>query len=418
MRPYTPEFARANLTAQPAPIGIRGRSYRVENLNEGAVVREWNPQGEKTYPLKHVMGGKNVFYFLTPMPGGRLQVLPLAFDVRTKEWYDTTASMVRHLHDPREALEWTERALTFNSTCYTCHVSQLSRNYSLETDSYRTTWLEPGINCESCHGPGRKHVQAMRSAGNQSHVPLELIVPRKFSSVAQTNSLCAPCHAKMSPLDTGAQPGSEFFDHYNLSTLEDRDFYPDGRDLGENFTYTLWLMAPCAASGQLNCLHCHTSSGRNKYAGGDADKACQPCHARHVSDPAAHSHHRPESAGSRCVSCHMPETSFARMRRHDHTMLPPAPAATLRFESPNACNICHKDRDAHWADNWVRKWYPRDYQAPLLHRGSLIEAARKEDWTKLPQMIAYISGKERNEVFAASLLRMLERCPDPARFRH
>jgi len=70
------------------------------------------------------------------------------------------------------------------------------------------------------------------------------------------------------------------------------------------------------------------------------------------------------------------------MRRHDHSMLPPAPAATLKFKSPNACNICHNDRDAQWADTWVRKWYPRDYQAPVLHRGSLIEAARSEDWTK------------------------------------
>jgi len=124
-----------------------------------------------------------------------------------------------------------------NTSCYHCHVSQLSKNYSIETDTYRTTWGEPGINCESCHGPGRAHLAAMRAAGDRvDKNKLETIVVRKFDS-AQTNSMCAPCHAKMSPLDTGFQAGKRYFDHYNLALLEDRDFYPDGRDLGENFTY-------------------------------------------------------------------------------------------------------------------------------------------------------------------------------------
>jgi tetratricopeptide (TPR) repeat protein len=112
----------------------------------------------------------------------------------------------------------------------------------------------------------------------------------------------------------------------------------------------------------------------------------------------------------------MPETSFARMRRHDHSMLPPSPAATLKFRSPNACNLCHQNRSAEWADAWVRKWYPRDYQAPLLHRGVLIEAARRETWTKLRDMVAYVMNPGRNEVFAASLLRLMARCPLPEKW--
>ncbi len=409
MRPFTVAFARENLAAQKAPIEVRGRTYRIEIGSETAAVRERGPDGEKLYPVEHVLGGKNVFFLLTPRPGGKLQVLPLAFDVRRREWYDTTGSMVRHLPDlTDEPLDWTERSLTFNASCYGCHVSQLTKNYTLETDSYRTTWGEAGINCESCHGPGRKHIEAMRRSGKKTRP--DIIVTRQFSA-AQTNSLCAPCHAKMSPLDSGFQAGSRFFDHYDLVTLEDGDFHPDGRDLGENFTYTLWLTSPCAASGKLDCVHCHTSSGRNKFPGSDSDKACLPCHARHVQDPAAHSHHKAESQGSRCASCHMPETTFARMRRHDHSMLPPTPAATLRFDSPNACNLCHRDRDARWADRWVRLWYSRDYQAPLLHRAALIEEARKEDWKRLDEMTAYLASQDRNEVFAASLLRLLQRCP-------
>jgi tetratricopeptide (TPR) repeat protein len=95
-------------------------------------------------------------------------------------------------------------------------------------------------------------------------------------------------------------------------------------------------------------------------------------------------------------------------------MLPPVPSATMLFESPNACNLCHKEKNAAWADRQVREWRKRDYQAPFIHRGELIDAARNENWTRLPEMLAYIKNKDRDAVFAASLIRLLRSCPDPA----
>jgi tetratricopeptide (TPR) repeat protein len=103
-------------------------------------------------------------------------------------------------------------------------------------------------------------------------------------------------------------------------------------------------------------------------------------------------------------------TEFAFMRRSDHSMLPPAPTATVLLKSPNACNLCHKDRDAQWADDWVRKWRKRDYQAPILYRTGLIDAARKRDWSRLTEMLRYIKNKNRDEVVATSLIRLLQRC--------
>ena len=105
-------------------------------------------------------------------------------------------------------------------------------------------------------------------------------------------------------------------------------------------------------------------------------------------------------------------TAFARMNRTDHSMLPPTPAATIAFGSPNACNFCHNDKDAAWADQEVRQWRDRDYQAPILKRAGLIDAARKRNWQKLPEMLAYITSKDRDEVFAASLVRLTMAAPD------
>ena len=105
-------------------------------------------------------------------------------------------------------------------------------------------------------------------------------------------------------------------------------------------------------------------------------------------------------------------TEFARMRRSDHSMLPPTPAVTISYKSPNACNSCHTDKDAIWADEWVRKWRKRDYQTPVLLRTSLIDAARRQDWKKLPAILEYLEGENRDTVFAASLIRLLRPCSD------
>jgi tetratricopeptide (TPR) repeat protein len=94
-------------------------------------------------------------------------------------------------------------------------------------------------------------------------------------------------------------------------------------------------------------------------------------------------------------------------------MLPPTPAATIAYKSPNACNLCHTDKDAVWADKTVREWRPRDYQAPVLERAALIEAGRTRDWSKLPAMLDYVTSKARDEVFATSLIRMMPASGDP-----
>ncbi len=418
LQPYTPEFARANLTAPTKDLVIGKYRYRADIGPQAGWVLETDPQGrKKKYPLLHALGGKNVYYFLTPLARGRLQTLPVAYDVRRRHWFDTAASGVRHFGSgpPEEPINWQEWPYTFNTACFNCHVSQFSSNYDLATDTYRTTWAEAGINCETCHGPSKGHNEVMQAAPpGQAPPDLQIISVKKFTP-EQRNASCGSCHAKVSPLTTIFPPGDRFFDHFDLVTLENPDYYPDGRDLGENYTYTTWLLSPCVKSGRLDCIKCHTSSGRYRFKDeAQANDACLPCHAERVAKAAAHSHHPTDKPGvpSRCVSCHLPMTAFARMNRSDHSMLPPAPAATLQFGSPNACNSCHKDQDAAWADRNVRQWQARDYQAPILLRAGLIDAARRRDWQKLPEMLAYMKSPERDEVFAASLIRLTMTAPD------
>jgi len=418
MQPVTAELAQADLESQKEAILIGEVAYRAVLDETGGHVSEQGPGGEKRYPMVHALGGKNVYYFLTPLERGRLQVLPVAFDLNAREWFDTTASGVRHFpgaEDEDEPLSWRDWPYTFNTGCFSCHVSQLELNYDLATDTYSSAWAEPGINCETCHGPAGEHVRVCQAAPpEQPPEDLRIVITKTFS-VQQTNDLCGPCHAKMLPLSTSFPPGERYYNHFGLTTLEHEDFYPDGRDLGENYTQTTWLMSPCVAAGELDCLHCHTSSGRYRHED-DPDQSCLPCHESRVTAAAEHTRHPVGSPGSRCISCHMPATWFARMERHDHSMRPPTPATTLAFESPNACNLCHTEKDAAWADALVREWRSRDYQAPVLHFAGLIAAARAGDWSRLPEMLDYLGSPDRNEVVTASLIHLLRPCENETKW--
>lgn len=418
MQPFSPELANRAALAGSSTIRIGALKYKAEISDKGGWIVEESNSGEQRYAMEFTLGGKDVFYFLTTLERGRLQVLPLAYDVREKAWMDSTMSMTMHENISRgQPVDWRDRALTFNTSCYGCHVSQIETNYDPATDSYHTTWREAGINCESCHGPAGKHVRLYQAAEKHGSTPDELgLISFKILTHTQRNDACASCHAKAAAITGGFRTGDKFFDHFSLAAFENSDFYPDGRDLGENYTYTSWLLSPCAKSGELDCIRCHTSSGRYRFAKGDSNAACLSCHEERVKNAPAHTHHKPDSPGNRCVSCHMPMTEYARMRRSDHSMRPPAPAVTIAYGSPNACNDCHKDEGARWADAQVRKWHADDYQAEILAQAALIDAARRRNWKSLPQMLAYLEEPKHDAVFAASLLRLLESCPDFSKF--
>jgi tetratricopeptide (TPR) repeat protein len=408
MQPINAEFI-ANENVPPSDeFSLEGKIYNVEYADTSMVMYERSNGVEKKYDVVWALGGKNVFYFLTPLEKGKLQTIPLAYDVRKKTWYNNPESAVRHFPEgtPDEALPWKDRMYTFNTSCYGCHVSQLSTNFSLKSDSYETTWKEPGINCETCHGPSGEHVRIFQNAKEgEEFEDIGLVVTKTFTP-EQHNSSCAPCHAKMQPITPSFMPGDRYFDNYDLTTLENADFYPDGRDLGENYTYTGWMMNPCKASSDLHCVTCHTSSGRNRFKDNPND-ACVKCHQENAQNVVAHSGHKADSEGAICVNCHMPKTEFGRMVRSDHSFRPPMPEATINFDSPNACNICHADKSPEWANKIVMQRKNGNYQDETLTWAKLIQQARNNEWQNVQDILKIIEEDKLNEVEIASFIRLL-----------
>ena len=246
----THALAAERLTTQSSPLKIHGRSFLAETGSGQGWVAETSPDGVTTNPIRYLLGGKGLFYILTELGDGRLQALPLAYDVRRREWFDAVSS-ARGPHtagrDP--ALDdWHNPSRTFQVACVKCHSSQsVSAPDPGGAVFPKTTWLEPGINCEVCHGPRPSMSDLPRRAQEESRPPT------CASSAAEPdrrqNNATAAVPRQDGPHHRRLPPGGLCFDHFDLVTLESADYHPDGRDIGENYTMTSWLMSPCAKAG-------------------------------------------------------------------------------------------------------------------------------------------------------------------------
>ncbi|MBN2807848.1 MAG: ammonia-forming cytochrome c nitrite reductase subunit c552, partial [Prolixibacteraceae bacterium] len=262
------------------------------------------------------------------------------------------------------------------------------------------------------------HVTAARLAQKKGKTlsDLQLISTKTFTP-EQHNASCAPCHAKMQAITPSYFPGEKYFDNFDLITLENADFYPDGRDLGENYTMTGWHMNRCANKGELHCVSCHTSSGRYRFKSEElvaANKACTNCHAEKEQHHKQHTHHQMTDHSPKCIDCHMPQTQFGHMTRSDHSFRPPMPRASMAFNSPNACNLCHNDKDAHWAQQQLLRWgKDKGYQDNTIAAARLLVDARSGNWEKKTAILKAISSNQYGEVYTTSYLRLLGTLDDP-----
>jgi hypothetical protein len=92
---------------------------------------------------------------------------------------------------------------------------------------------------------------------------------------------------------------------------------------------------------------------------------CLQCHPEYAAKLEAHTHHAAKSEGSRCTACHMPKIMNSVMFKTMTHQLDDIPNAdmTARYgqeNSPNACLICHKDKDIAWLKAELSKWNGRE----------------------------------------------------------
>jgi tetratricopeptide (TPR) repeat protein len=360
------------------------------------------------FAVDRVIGHDPLRQFLVAGEGGRFQTLELAWDPGKQEWFDVYGNEDRK---PGEWGHWTGRGMTWNAMCAACHNTALKKNYDAQSDTFQTTMAERTVSCEACHGPMKAHNEWQTAHRGQKNDP----AIRKLSR-EQMFDTCAQCHARRAELTGDFRPGDSFFDHHSLTIVDESDlFYPDGQVRDENYEFSAFLGSKMHAAG-VRCIDCHDPHAAKPALTGDA--VCMKCHTAPLPQfpkapvivPVAHTFHKPESTGSRCVNCHMPVTTYMqRHPRHDHGFTTPDPLLTKESGIPNACNRCHADKDAAWAVDFTTQWFGDKMNRPSRQRAQLLAKARRGDAGAREGLIEWLRRPDETPSWKASACLLLER---------
>lgn len=413
--PYSDEAARRFPGPRVQDIGTAQAAYTLD-LRPGkgyATEKGSFPWSGVKRKIDFILGGRRVIFLFSKGESGRFEALPFCYDVPAGKWVDIEKCGVAHALAGRRSEEG--RLVVFDTGCRSCHIGPDPDFYELRTDSYRELPKNPGISCSACHGDTAGHAEAARAGRPTAPGKAGMVVVRGLDPSRRTD-LCAACHSTTRPLTAAYKPGQPLFDHFDPVTLEDPAVPADGRVTGGTAVFTSWLANPCARSRRLDCTYCHEPGGgfrfRDKARVNDACLACHKDKAKRIEE---HTHHKASSAAGACITCHMALPAVGGGGGADHSMLPPMPALSSSAKVPNGCNACHLEGDPRWAQGWVRAWYRRDFQAPYLERAKLVEDARAGEWSRLDEMVSLVASNTRSELYAASLLRLLNTCPSPSK---
>lgn len=296
--------------------------------------------------------------------GKNLKVLPAQYNVFTGEWK-------AYLPDEPEKRDW------FNE-CAGCHATGV--------DPEEKTFVEMGVACEACHGPGSNHVEAVPGYEIPTIIQASRLTP------ALAAQICGSCHTRghdksgkyAYPVDYQIHKGEGNIRLYFEEVEHKKDgeyFWPSGESKYYQ-QYLDWKQSEHAKVG-VTCITCHDvhRSRSALQAVGEVpnplviirsktrlfeDRLCKSCHTA----PQYRSVHRIHTFGS-CVRCHMPKVaSIAEAGdAHSHTFRFMFPQATIKAggkdKQPNACNACHHHENTPTEDLVV-----------------FLEAAKKSDMPK------------------------------------
>jgi len=294
-----------------------------------------------TGKVEYLVGGRRREDLLVRLPDGRLQVFPVSYDAGKKQPFRPLVELAGGHEPPPDTVEfWTRAGRNADLACYGCHATGQVLTVAGRSASGlalpASRFVEAGVGCEACHGPGGPHVDAARAkAPSASLVKL----PRGVAgSVAVAT--CAACHALRDVLPSPFSSAPAHRDGEPLtaaadpllsipSNLEFRDpFFEDLRPATFQQEAVAFGQNSCASKGGMSCSACH-----DPHAGGTVpalaaadggDAVCTPCHAAVVAQGGSHGGGDAAKPAGRCLDCHMPPTirgpGSAPVR--DHTFAP------------------------------------------------------------------------------------------------
>jgi hypothetical protein len=172
--------------------------------------------------------------------------------------------------------------------CFGCHTTASTTSNHFDPGRSIT-----GVNCEACHGPGAKHVSAMK-AGRIEEGKKAVLNPRKLDPVASVD-FCGACHRAWGDVIQMGVTGlaNVRFQPYRL---EESRCWGRGNAL-------------------LTCVACHNPHEPLVHDADSYDRTCLRCHATSASEDLKNKRRGATCRVStrHCETCHMPKVEIPDM---------------------------------------------------------------------------------------------------------
>ena len=320
------------------------------------------------YEVISVIGINKKQNYLTEFPNGQIHVLPVEWDADENTWSDKWGLKKYY---PGSGKYWSNAGMAWQFRCAGCHVTGLQVNYDSASNSFDTEWVDLGIGCEACHGPGNNHVKAAKVFFDREKDTI--VNPAKLPWRLRA-MVCGQCHnwglsaQNISPVKEGFpdryaypigyRPGKPL-DHYYTDRPDD--------EMKHHQQYNEWRKSVHSTAG-IMCTTCHGvhQEGAHKSPNKSqtlrpGDTLCTGCH-KMIQKRSAHKIH---TFGS-CVGCHMPPTT---REENSHAFKFISPEESIRAggtdKKQNSCSHCHHHE-----------------KTPLKNLVEFLDSAKKADMPK------------------------------------
>jgi hypothetical protein len=172
--------------------------------------------------------------------------------------------------------------------CFRCHATAVPGAARLHQE--RPT---PGITCESCHGPGERHIAAVTAKRSRD---LQIFNPAKLDGLELSQEFCGACH----------QSFETVLQLPDLGGINNIRFQPY-RMLGSRGHLT--------NDRRMSCTACHNPHERARSDAASYDSNCLSCHLKTAKEKktALRSAAACPVSTQQCVTCHMPKVHLPDM---------------------------------------------------------------------------------------------------------
>ncbi|MBV8827644.1 MAG: tetratricopeptide repeat protein [Acidobacteriaceae bacterium] len=246
-------------------------------------------QPQTTLPVEAIIGGsRHAFGFLSRID--QLNGIPLARPALIQARYAWSVRQERLVLAPGCPVEKPRSYETafglvldpvYEQKCLSCHGQPNTLGAG----------KEGGVHCESCHGPGRQHLQGVSKGTLHTGV----INPKRLGA-EESIAVCAQCHLPAGKLS---------------------DPTPDDTGLLVANQVTALRSSECfIQSGKsISCTTCHDPHKDTAEDAATSIKACLGCHSDAAKPRASICPVNPKDA---CLGCHMPQIEMGPFRLVDH----------------------------------------------------------------------------------------------------